>query len=71
MEKIINTLIPQYASIRRRKMLKRKEIEGFIKFYLSSIDKYKQDKIKYLKIKTMGLRYIIDNQDEIYNQISS
>lgn len=71
MEEIINALIPKYTSIRRRKMLKRKEIEQFAKFYLSSIDKYKQDKIKYSKIKTSGLRYIIDNQDDIYNQISS
>lgn len=71
MEEIIKKLIPKYTSIRKRKMLKNRQIEHFAKFYLSSIDKYKKDKIKYSKIKAQGLRYIIDNQDEIYKQISS
>jgi hypothetical protein len=76
MEDFFKELIPIYKQKVRIKQLKRKTIENFSRFYSSFVDQYsdpadkKQKKDKYLHVKSIGLQYILDNQDLIYSEIN-
>jgi hypothetical protein len=79
MEDFFKELIPIYKKYVRVKQLKRKTIENFSRFYSSFVDQYsdpedkkqkKDKKDKYLHVKSIGLQYILDNQDLIYSEIN-
>jgi hypothetical protein len=81
MEEFFKELAQIYKSRVRIKQLKRKTIENFSRFYVSFVDQnngelHKKDKDgkkkkdKYLQLKNLGLRYILDNQDLIYSEIN-
>lgn len=70
MNELIDELILSYKQINRRKQIMKREIESFMKFYLHSIDKYKEDKTKYLQYKALGLAFIDKNKKQIYQKIS-
>jgi hypothetical protein len=48
----------------------KREIEDFMRFYVASIENYKEDKTKYLQYKTLGLAFIEKNKTQIYQKIS-
>jgi len=70
MNQLIDELIASYKSLRRRKQIMKREIEDFMRFYLASIENYKEDKTKYLQHKTLGLAFIEKNKTQIYQKIS-
>lgn len=70
MNELIDELITSYKSLRRRKQIMKREIEDFMRFYMASIDNYKEDKTKYLQYKTLGLAFIEKNKNQIYQKIS-
>jgi hypothetical protein len=73
MEEFFKELIQIYKTKVRIKQLKRKTIENFSRFYISFVSQHndpKEKKDKYLQLKNLGLRYILDNQDLIYSEIS-
>jgi len=70
MNQLIDELITSYKSLRRRKQIMKREIEDFMRFYLTSIENYKEDKTKYLQHKTLGLAFIEKNKTQIYQKIS-
>jgi hypothetical protein len=73
MEEFFKELVQIYKTKVRIKQLKRKTIENFSRFYISFVDENndsKEKKDKYLQLKNLGLRYILDNQDLIYSEIS-
>jgi hypothetical protein len=79
MEDFFKELIPIYKQKVRIKQLKRKTIENFSRFYSSFVDQYsdpadkkekKNKKDKYLHVKSIGLQYILDNQNLIYSEIN-
>jgi len=70
MNQLIDELITSYKSLRRRKQIMKREIEDFMRFYLASIENYKEDKTKYLQHKTLGLAFIEKNKTQIYQKIS-
>lgn len=73
MEEFIGLFIAKYRNRmgRMRRMLKSRRIEHFAHFYVSSLDKYKEDKVKYNRLRTLGLRYIMDHQDDILAQLDT
>lgn len=73
MEEIIGLFIAKYRNRMKhmRKMLKSKRIQHFAQFYVSSLDKYKEDKTKYARLRTLGLKYIMDHQDDILAQLDT
>ena len=70
MNQLIDELITSYKSLKRRKQIMRREIEDFMRFYIASIENYKEDKTKYLQYKTLGLAFIEKNKTQIYQKIS-
>jgi len=70
MNQLIDELITSYKSLRRRKQIMKREIEDFMRFYLASIENYKENKTKYLQHKTLGLAFIEKNKTQIYQKIS-
>ena len=48
----------------------KREIEDFMRFYVASIEMFKDDKTKYLQYKTLGLAFIEKNKNLIYQKIS-
>lgn len=70
MNQLIDELITSYKSLRRRKQIMKREIEDFMRFYVASIENYKEDKTKYLQYKTLGLAFIEKNKTQIYQKIS-
>lgn len=73
MEEFFKELIQIYKQKVRIKQLKRKTIENFSRFYVSFVDQDKgpkEKKDKYLQLKNLGLKYILDNQDLIYTEIN-
>ena len=73
MEEFFKELIQIYKSKVRIKQIKKKSIENFCSFYYHFLDQYKDPKDKkdkYLKLKNLGLQYIIDNKDLIYSEIN-
>jgi hypothetical protein len=73
MEEFFKELVQIYKTKVRIKQLKRKTIENFSRFYISFVSQNndpKEKKDKYLQLKNLGLRYILDNQDLIYSEIS-
>jgi hypothetical protein len=70
MNQLIDELITSYRSLRKRKQIMKREIEDFMRFYLASIENYKEDKTKYLQYKTLGLAFIEKNKNQIYQKIS-
>ena len=49
MNELIDELITSYKFLRRRKQIMKREIEDFMRFYIASIENYKEDKTKYLQ----------------------
>ncbi len=70
MNQLIDELITSYKSIKKRKQIMKREIEDFMRFYIASIENYKEDKTKYLQYKTLGLAFIEKNKNQIYQKIS-
>jgi hypothetical protein len=73
MEDFFKQLLQIYKNHVRIKQLKRKFVENFSRFYISFMDQYKdpkQKKDKYLKVKQIGLRYILENQDLLYSEVN-
>jgi hypothetical protein len=70
MNEFIDELIISYKSFRKRKQIMKREIQDFMRFYLVSIENYKEDKDKYLQYKTLGLAFIEKNKNQIYQKIS-
>ncbi len=73
MKEFFKELIPLYKKHVKIKQLKKKTIENFSRFYSSFMDQYKDSKDKkdkYLYAKSIGLQYILDNQDLIYSEIN-
>ena len=70
MNELINELISEYKSLKRRRQIMKREIEDFMRFYVASIENYKDDKTKYLQYKTLGLAFIEKNKNLIYQKIS-
>jgi hypothetical protein len=73
MEEFFKELVQIYKTKVRIVQLKRKTIENFSRFYISFVDQDKdpkEKKDKYLQLKNLGLRYILDNQDLIYSEIN-
>jgi len=73
MEDFFKELVQIYKTKVRIKQLKRKTIENFSRFYISFVSQDKdpkEKKDKYLQLKNLGLRYILDNQDLIYSEIN-
>jgi hypothetical protein len=73
MEDFFKELIQIYKTKVKIIQLKRKTIENFSRFYISFVDQDKnpkEKKDKYLQLKNLGLRYILDNQDLIYSEIN-
>jgi hypothetical protein len=73
MKEFFKELIPLYKKHVKIKQLKKKTIENFSRFYSSFMDQYKDPKDKkdkYLHAKSIGLQYILDNQDLIYSEIN-
>jgi len=70
MNELINELITSYKSLKRRRQIMKREIEDFMRFYIASIENYKEDKTKYLQYKTLGLAFIEKNKNQIYQKIS-
>lgn len=73
MEQFFKELIQIYKTKVRIKQLKRKTIENFSRFYVGFVNQDKdpkEKKDKYLQLKNLGLRYILDNQDLIYSEIN-
>lgn len=73
MKEFFKELIPLYKKHVKIKQLKKKTIENFSRFYSSFMDQYKDPKDKkdkYLYAKSIGLQYILDNQDLIYSEIN-
>ena len=70
MNQLIDELIISYKSIKKRKQIMKREIEDFMRFYIASIENYKEDKTKYLQYKTLGLAFIEKNKNQIYQKIS-
>ena len=70
MNELIDELITSYKSLRRRKQIMKREVEDFMRFYVASIENYKEDKTKYLQYKTLGLAFIEKNKTQIYQKIS-
>ena len=73
MKEFFKELIPLYKKHVKIKQLKKKTIENFSRFYSSFMDQYKYPKYKkdkYLHAKSIGLQYILDNQDLIYSEIN-
>ena len=70
MNQLIDELITSYKSIKKRKQIMKREIEEFMRFYIASIENYKEDKTKYLQYKTLGLAFIEKNKTQIYQKIS-
>jgi hypothetical protein len=73
MEEFFKELVQIYKTHVRIKQLKRRSIENFSKFYIHFVDQNndpKEKKDKYLQLKNLGLRYILDNQDLIYSEIN-
>jgi hypothetical protein len=73
MEEFFQDLIKVYKQYVKIKQLKRKTIENFCRFYVSFVDQNrntKDKKDKYLQVKRLGLQYIQQHQDLIYNKIN-
>jgi hypothetical protein len=73
MEEFFKELVQIYKTKVKIKQLKRKTIENFSRFYISFASQNndpKEKKDKYLQLKNLGLRYILDNQDLIYSEIN-
>lgn len=70
MNELIDELITSYKTIRRKKQIMKREIQDFMRFYIASIENYKEDKTKYLQYKTLGLAFIEKNKNQIYQKIS-
>lgn len=70
MNELIDELITSYKTIRRKKQIMKREIQDFMRFYVASIENYKEDKTKYLQYKTLGLAFIEKNKTQIYQKIS-
>lgn len=73
MEDFFKQLIFIYKKNVRIKQIKKRFIENFSRFYISFVDQYKdpkKKKDKYLKVKQIGLRYILDNQDLLYSEVN-
>jgi hypothetical protein len=76
MEEFFKELTQIYKTKVRIKQLKKKTIENFSRFYISFVSQNndpkekKEKKDKYLQLKNLGLRYILDNQDLIYSEIN-
>lgn len=70
MNQLIDELIATYKSERKRKQIMKREIQDFMRFYMASIENYKEDKTKYLQYKTLGLAFIEKNKNQIYQKIS-
>ena len=74
MEDFFKELSQIYKTHVRVRQIKKKFIENFCKFYISFMDQQndpKQKKDKYLKVKQLGLKYILDHQDLLYSKINS
>lgn len=73
MEEFFEELIKIYKQHIRITQLKKKTIENFSRFYVSFVDQNrntKDKKDKYLQVKRLGLQYIQQHQDLIYNKIN-
>ena len=73
MEEFFEELIKIYKQNIRITQLKKKTIENFCRFYVSFVDQNrntKDKKDKYLQVKRLGLQYIQQHQDLIYNKIN-
>lgn len=69
MEDFFKQLLQIYKKNTKVKQIKKKFIENFSKFYISFLDQYKDPKKKedkYLKVKQLGINYIIINQNSLY-----
>ena len=73
MDAFFKELVGIYKEHVKVKQIKKKSIENFCRFYSSFVDQYKDPKgkdYKYLKLKQLGFKYILDNQDLIYSEIN-
>jgi hypothetical protein len=73
MDLFFKELVQVYKKEVRIKQIKKRSIENFCRFYSSFVDQHKDPKdkdYKYLKLKQIGLKYILDNQDLIYSEIN-
>ena len=73
MDLFFKELVQEYKKEVKVKQIKKKAIENFCMFFSKFVDQYRDpnDKEhKYIKIKNIGLKYILDNQDLIYSEIN-
>ena len=66
MDDLIDVLIEMYTISPKRKELPKREMEDFMRFFVS----FTESDDKYMHIKTTGLIYIDQNQKQIYRKIS-
>ena len=66
MKDFIDVVIEMYTISARRKQLPKREIEDFMRFFAAFIE----TDDKYIHMRNAGLRFIKQNEQKIYKQIS-
>ena len=66
MEDLFDVLIEMYTISPKRKQLPKREMEDFMRFFVA----FTETDDKYIHMRTAGLRFIKQNEQKIYKQIS-
>ena len=66
MEDLIDLLIEMYTISPKRKQLQKREMEDFMRFFVA----FTETDDKYIHMRNAGLRYIKQNENKIFKQIS-
>ena len=66
MDDLLDVLIEMYTISPKRKQLQKREMEDFMRFFVA----FTETDDKYIHMRNAGLRYIKQNENKIFKQIS-
>ena len=66
MDDLLDVIIEMYTISPKRKQLQKREMEDFMRFFVA----FTETDDKYIHMRNAGLRYIKQNENKIFKQIS-